>query len=91
MAAVRRSSRRLVFLAVAGLLTFFLYQHTRPAAPRFRPSEKAFVVASQKSDDTSWISSFLPDWDVYRYVTDDPKAQYTVPLDKGRDANVYLT
>jgi hypothetical protein len=52
---------------------------------------KVFVVASMKNDDTSWITEYLPGWTLIRYVVDDPKAQYTVPKNKGREAMVYLT
>jgi Protein of unknown function (DUF3431) len=55
------------------------------------PASKAFIVASMKKDDTNWISEFLPDWKLIRYVVDDSKAQYTVPRNKGREAMVYLS
>ncbi len=55
------------------------------------PTSKAFIVASMKNDDTDWIQENLPSWDLIRYVVDDPKAKYTVPKNKGREAMVYLT
>lgn len=52
---------------------------------------KAFVVSSMKKDDTKWIPELFRTWKAYRYVTDDPSAEYTVPKNKGREAMVYLT
>jgi hypothetical protein len=52
---------------------------------------KAFVVSSMKKDSTQWVEQFRPGWTIYRYVTDDPHAKYTVPRNKGREAMVYLT
>ena len=50
------------------------------------------VVASLKRDNTSWIREQLPrSWKPSIYVVDDPKADLTVPLNKGREAMVYLT
>ncbi len=55
------------------------------------PPPKVLVVASMKKDDTTWIQKYLPDWTLVRYVVDRPTAQYAVPLNKGREAMVYLT
>ena len=52
---------------------------------------KVFVVASMEKDDTAWISEHLPDWELIRYVVDNPEAEYTVPVNKGREAMTYLT
>ena len=52
---------------------------------------KRLVVASRKSDDTTWIGRRLPDWPVSRYIVDDPNAELTVPVNKGRESMVYLT
>lgn len=49
------------------------------------------VVASIASEDTSWITSNFPSYNVKVYVADDPAATYTVPRNKGREANVFLT
>ena len=49
------------------------------------------VVASLEREDTSWIPQYLPDWKTYIYVADDPRAPFTVPKNKGREAMVYLT
>ncbi|KAF2146922.1 uncharacterized protein K452DRAFT_315120 [Aplosporella prunicola CBS 121167] len=53
--------------------------------------EKAFVVASQKGDNTSWFAEQFPDWARYIYVVDDATASLTVPANKGREAMVDLT
>ncbi|CAI7571653.1 unnamed protein product [Penicillium viridicatum] len=59
----------------------------RPAVPR----RKDMVVASMKSDDTSWLSEYFPDWTKSIYVVDDKNAPLTVTRNKGRESMVYLT
>lgn len=49
------------------------------------------VVASLKSENTSWVHEYLPDWPASIYVVDDPDAPLTVPKNKGNEAMVYLT
>ncbi|KAH6842934.1 hypothetical protein B0I37DRAFT_383229 [Chaetomium sp. MPI-CAGE-AT-0009] len=49
------------------------------------------VVASLRSEDTSWVHRHLPNWSRSVYVVDDPSAKFTVPKNKGREAMVYLT
>ncbi|KAK8086446.1 hypothetical protein PG994_001420 [Apiospora phragmitis] len=50
------------------------------------------VVASTKSDNTTWFHRHLPpQWQKSIYVVDDPKARLRVPQNKGREAMVYLT
>jgi len=53
--------------------------------------EVELVVASIKSEDTSWFHTYLPDWHKNIYVADDAMAPLTVPKNKGREAMVYLT
>jgi len=53
--------------------------------------EKELVVASIKSDDTSWLSEELPEWKANVYVVDDPNANLTVPFNKGHETMAYLT
>lgn len=57
------------------------------------PSEPKvhLVLASVAKDNTSWAHEAVPDWDIVRYVTDDPNATYSVPKNKGRETTVYLT
>lgn len=59
--------------------------------PTKAPPTKALVVASVEADDTSWIHTHLPDWQVNRYVVNSETTQYQVPKNKGREAMVYLT
>ncbi|KAK8134508.1 hypothetical protein PG984_006520 [Apiospora sp. TS-2023a] len=62
-------------------------QHPRPP-----PREVDVVVASTKSDNTTWFHRHLPpQWNKSIYVVNDPKASLTVPQNKGREAMVYLT
>ncbi|KAI1437852.1 hypothetical protein GGR50DRAFT_610056 [Xylaria sp. CBS 124048] len=50
------------------------------------------VVASVTSENTTWLHAQLPPtWHKNIYVTDDAHAALTVPLNKGREAMVYLT
>ncbi|KAL1862878.1 hypothetical protein VTK73DRAFT_6588 [Phialemonium thermophilum] len=49
------------------------------------------VVASTKRENTSWVHEYLPDWSHKVYVVDDPNHPLTVPLNKGREAMVFLT
>ncbi|KAJ5148483.1 hypothetical protein N7448_000061 [Penicillium atrosanguineum] len=52
---------------------------------------KEMIVASMKSDDTSWFTEYFPDWSRSIYVVDDKTAPLTVPYNKGRESMVYLT
>lgn len=56
--------------------------------PTFR---KELVVASLRDDDTSWLQKNLPDWKANIYVVNNKAAPLTVPVNKGREAMVYLT
>jgi hypothetical protein len=53
--------------------------------------EKDMVVASMKSDNTSWLFENFPDWHKSIYVVDDKNAELTVAQNKGRESMVYLT
>ena len=59
----------------------------RPAVRK----RKEIVVASMKSDDTSWLAEYFTDWSRSVYVVDDQKAALTVTQNKGRESMVYLT
>jgi hypothetical protein len=52
---------------------------------------KAFVVASQQTENTTWLEHFFPEWEHFIYHVDDPTAELTVPKNKGRESMVYLT
>lgn len=49
------------------------------------------VVASMKHENVSWLDEYLPEWKKNIYVVDDNKAKLTVPMNKGREAMVFLT
>lgn len=51
----------------------------------------AVVVASQKSEDPSWLDEYFPTWEKNIYRVDDSKAKLAVPKNKGRESMVYLT
>ncbi|KAL2135446.1 hypothetical protein VTI74DRAFT_8432 [Chaetomium olivicolor] len=55
------------------------------------PPAVEIVVASLQSEDTSWFRHYLPRWSHAIYVVNDPSAKLTVPVNKGREAMVYLT
>ena len=56
------------------------------------PPDKAFVVASQRHENTSWLVDGFPDWHKYIYVVNDPYAgELTVERNKGRESMVYLS
>jgi hypothetical protein len=51
----------------------------------------AVVVASQASENATWLSSSFPHWAMNIYRVDDKTAPLTVPTNKGRESMVYLT
>lgn len=53
--------------------------------------EVELVVASMRKENVTWLHEYLPDWKKSIYVVDDPTAEFTVPLNKGREAMVFLT
>lgn len=56
-----------------------------------RAKRTAVVVASQASENATWLEEHFPEWDKYIYHVDDAKAPLTVPVNKGRESMVYLT
>jgi hypothetical protein len=92
----RRRSLRRILLGFGLFVVIGLVLRASWGSPHDEPlidntGSKAFVVASMKADNTDWIQEHLPAWNLIRYVVDDPKARYTVPKNKGREAMVYLT
>ena len=69
----------------------------RPAAPPPPPAEPPneydieLVVASTTKDNVTWLDDYLLDWKKSIYVVDDPLSPLTVEVNKGREANVFLT
>jgi hypothetical protein len=51
----------------------------------------AVVVASQASENATWLNHYFPSWETNIYHVDDPDAPLTVPKNKGRESMVYLT
>lgn len=51
----------------------------------------AVVVASQASENATWLDKYFPQWEKNIYRVDDPDARLTVPKNKGRESMVYLT
>jgi hypothetical protein len=51
----------------------------------------AVVVASQASEDATWLDKHFPQWEKNIYRVDDSSAKLTVPKNKGRESMVYLT
>lgn len=58
---------------------------------RKKPRKTAVVVASQASENATWINLYFPQWETNIYRVDDPNAPLTVPKNKGRESMVYLT
>ncbi|KAK4241877.1 hypothetical protein C8A03DRAFT_11876 [Achaetomium macrosporum] len=59
--------------------------------PFVQPPPVEIVVASLKSENTSWVHRYLPGWSRRIYIVDDLSAPLTVPRNKGREAMVYLS
>jgi len=54
--------------------------------------EKALVIASTSSSNLTWLpAAHSAYWTPRVYVTDDPAAEYRVPVNKGNEAMAYLT
>jgi hypothetical protein len=51
----------------------------------------AVVIASQRSENTTWLDEYFPEWEKNIYRVDDENAPLTVPRNKGRESMVYLT
>lgn len=62
-------------------------EQARPEVGR----HQEMVVASMKSDDTSWLQENFPEWSQSVYVVDNKRAPLTVAQNKGRESMVYLT
>lgn len=52
---------------------------------------KAVVVASVTSEDTTWVTEELPDWESNIYVADNKQSNLTVFKNKGHEGAAYLT
>ncbi len=95
-AGAKGSAIPILALLLSTSLLLHHFHHTRHAWLTTTPSLATpppveIVVASLKSEDTSWVHTHLPDWFRSVYVVDDASARHTVPRNKGREAMVYLT
>ncbi|GAB7323565.1 hypothetical protein MBLNU13_g07067t1 [Cladosporium sp. NU13] len=54
------------------------------------PERIMLVVASQTTDNTTWLDGSFPSWERSVYLTDAP-SNLGVPVNKGRESMVYLT
>lgn len=62
-----------------------------PASLQLADDDVELVVASMKRENITWLDDYLLDWKKNIYVVDDATADLTVPLNKGREAMVFLT
>lgn len=53
--------------------------------------DRAIVLASVSSENTSWVHHHFPDWQRFVYRVDDPLAEHFVPANKGHESMAYLT
>lgn len=106
MAATRARQRLnvLVFFVCAVFFVTYFRGGLGPSPRRSGPSymgksvasrpgsdDLELVVASMKKENVSWLHDYLQDWTKNIYVVDDPTAPLTVPVNKGREAMVFLT
>lgn len=104
--ARRQRLTLIVFLCIACLVWFFYFHSSGLGQGRssYRPREgdgsderipgpddTEMVVASMKKENLTWLDDYLLDWKKNIYVVDDPYAPLTVPVNKGREAMVFLT
>jgi hypothetical protein len=102
----RQRTNLLVFVCCAAFLFIFYGDVLFPTGRRQTPSihvssdEPAevlgedsveLVVASMTKENVTWLNNYLTHWKKSIYVVDDPKSALTVPVNKGREAMVFLT
>lgn len=65
---------------------------TEPNSPLYSgDAEVELVVAATQKDNITWLNDYLLAWPKNIYSVDNPKAELTVPKNKGREAMVILT
>lgn len=77
-----------------GLSSSQQQQPQKPGSSKLATASRELVVASVKADDTAWIREQLAGWKANIYVADGDAASnsgLSVPVNKGREAMVYLT
>ena len=64
--------------------------HSKPETSQAHNLDQVMlVIASQTSDNTTWLETAFPTWGKAIYLTDGP-SNFTVPANKGRESMVYL-
>ncbi|KAL1621546.1 hypothetical protein SLS54_005567 [Diplodia seriata] len=53
--------------------------------------DKVVVMGKVGEEDTTWVAQYLPDWQNAVYTVDDLNATLHTPINKGKEAMVYLT
>ncbi|KAK2746789.1 hypothetical protein FQN57_002831 [Myotisia sp. PD_48] len=86
----RQTTQLFIFVSITIVLLLYIgfFSEVHPRKTRV---SKELVVASIKSENTTWVSEELPDWPANIYNVDDPDAKLSVPMNKGREAMAYLT
>jgi hypothetical protein len=91
-------SPRNAVIAINIVLLTALFLHLKyqlwdkPAPTLATPKRRtAVVVASQKSENATWLAEYFPHWEQKIYRVDEPTAKLSVPMNKGRESMVYLT
>jgi hypothetical protein len=83
----------LLLTALLVHLKHVLWDHGQKLQMDAEPKSRrtAVVVASQASENATWLNEYFPLWEKNIYRVDDPRAPLTVPKNKGRESMVYLT
>lgn len=90
LVVVFKSEHRYSFAQLRAAVAATREGHENPEQKIFEPAGTAVVVASQQGDNVTWLTTFSA-WEKFVYVTDDPAAELTIPINKGRESMVYLT
>ncbi|KAI9732884.1 MAG: hypothetical protein M1834_003824 [Cirrosporium novae-zelandiae] len=59
--------------------------------PTVKVGDKVIVMAKLQSEDTSWVSNDLPDWQNAIYTVDNTTTPLHTPSNKGKESMAYLT
>ncbi|OJD32829.1 uncharacterized protein BKCO1_35000126 [Diplodia corticola] len=62
-----------------------------PSEPAEGSVDGIVVIGKLQSENTDWVSEKLPDWQNAIYIVDNQSAPLHTPMNKGREANPYLT
>lgn len=100
----RQRTNVLVFVCCAVFLLFFYGDILFPTGRRpnipvaseepvevLGEDSVELVVASMTKENVTWLEDYLTHWTKRIYVVDDPNSSLTVPVNKGREAMVFLT